>query len=221
MTTNALIGAFALLAAMSSGQDAAVPVEEEPDHRTVFKNDYVQAFRVTLEPGRATRMHTHARDDAAVRLSTATVAVDTPGQPLGPPESRPIGSVSARDNEANPLTHRVHNIGTTVFDVVDVQILSRPAGPAAPAISTPAAENATMRVYRYELGPGVSTARHAHSRPYLLVAATDVGLRVTSGEVATQHADRAGDMRWIESAGTHVLTNAGAGTAILVEFELK
>lgn len=52
MTTNALIGAFALLAAMSSGQDAAVPVEEEPDHRTVFKNDYVQAFRVTLEPGR-------------------------------------------------------------------------------------------------------------------------------------------------------------------------
>lgn len=69
MTTNALIGAFALLAAMSSGQDAAVPVEEEPDHRTVFKNDYVQAFRVTLEPGRFLLMQTHTRDDAAVRLS--------------------------------------------------------------------------------------------------------------------------------------------------------
>lgn len=221
MTTTALIGVFALLASMSSRQDAAVPVEEEPDHRTVFKNDYVQAFRVTLEPGRSLLMHTHSRDDAAVRLSTATVAVDTPGQPLGPPESRQIGSVSARDNAANPLTHRVHNIGTTVFDLVDVQVLSRPAGPAAPAISTPAAENATMRVYRYELGPGASTVGHAHARPYLLVAATDVGLRVTSGEASTEHADKAGDMRWIESAGNHVLTNAGTGTAILVEFELK
>ncbi len=221
MTTNALIGVFALLAAMSSRQDAAVPVEEEPDHRTVLKNDYVQAFRVTLEPGRSLLMHTHTRDDAAVRLSTATIAVDTPGQPVGPPETRQVGSVSARNNAANPLTHRVQNVGTTVFDVVDVQILSRPAGPAAPAITTPAAENATMRVYRYELGPGSSTAAHAHARPYLLVAATDVGLQVTSGEASTQHAYKAGDMHWIESAGTHVLSNPGAGTAILVEFELK
>ena len=130
-----LVGLALLTATVSYAQDHAVPVEDEPFHKTVFKNDYVQAFRVTLEPGQTSLMHTHSHDDAAVRLSTATVAQDSPGQPLAPSEPVYPGMVSARDNEAKPLIHRVHNIGTTVFDVIDVQILKRPDGPATPAIS--------------------------------------------------------------------------------------
>jgi quercetin dioxygenase-like cupin family protein len=200
----------------------AVPVEEEPYHRTVFKNDYVQAFRVTLEPGRSTGMHTHARDDVAVRLSNATTAAENLGEPVGPPQHGDPGLVSARDNGAKPITHRVHNVGTTVYDVVDVQILSRPAGPPAPAISPPAAENASMRVYRYELGPGVETARHTHARPYVILVATDADLRMTSPEGASmEHAVKAGDIHWAESPVTHTLANRGSDTAILVEIELK
>jgi hypothetical protein len=100
-----LVGLFVFVAAMASTPDRAVPVEEEPHHKTVLKNDYVQAFRVNLEPGETSLMHTHAHDDAAVRLSTATVAEDSPGQPLGPPEPVYPGFVSARDNEAKPHTH--------------------------------------------------------------------------------------------------------------------
>jgi quercetin dioxygenase-like cupin family protein len=200
----------------------AVPVEDEPYHRTVFKNDYVQAFRVTLEPGRTTGMHTHARDDAAVRLSTATTAAEVPGQPVGPSEHADAGLVSARNNAAKPITHRVHNVGTTVFDVVDVQILRRPAGPPAPAISPPVAENASMRVYRYELGPGAAAVRHTHARPYVLVAATNADLRMTSPEGASSdRAVQAGDIHWVESAVPHTLVNRGSHTAILVEIELK
>lgn len=217
-----LVGLLLIVAAVPPPHDSAVPVEEEPHHKTVFKNDYVQAFRVTLEPGQTGLMHTHSHDDAAVRLSTATVAADSPGQPVGPPEPVYPGLVLARDNEAKPHTHRVHNIGTTVFDVIDVQILKRPDGPAVPAISLPAAENAKMRVYRYELGPGAATTQHTHTRPYLLVAATDVDLRTTSPDGASmEHPVKAGDMQWVESAVTHTLTNRGAKKAILVEFELK
>ena len=222
MPMNTLVGAIALVAAMSSQQDAAVPVEDEPNHRTVLKNDYIQAFRVTLEPGKSAGMHTHSHDDIAVRLSTATVASELPGQSVGPPESRQPGSVSARDNEAKPFTHRVHNVGTTVFDVIDVQILKRPPGPTAPAISAPDAENAKMRAYRYELAPGQATSAHVHARPFLLLAATDADLRVTSPDGAsTDHADKAGDMRWVDSPVTHALMNAGTGKAIVVEMELK
>ncbi|MFI5181920.1 MAG: hypothetical protein ACHQPI_11050 [Thermoanaerobaculia bacterium] len=217
-----LVGLVVFLAAMSSPQDGAVPVEDEPRHKTIFKNDYVQAFRVTLEPGMATRMHIHAHDDAAVRLSTATVASDSPGQPVGSAEPVPAGSVSARDNEAKPYTHRVHNIGTTMFDVIDVQILRRPPGPAVPAISLPAAENAKMRVYRYQLRPGAATAQHAHARPYLLVAATPIDLRMTSPDgTSMEHAVKAGGMHWVDSTVTHTLMNRGTENAILVEFELK
>ncbi len=177
---------------------------------------------VAMMPGKATLMHTHSHDDAAVRLSTATVAADSPGQPMGPPEPVSPGLVSARDNEAKPHTHRVHNIGATVFDVIDVQILKRPAGPASAAISQPAAENAKMRVYRYAIEPGTATAQHTHTRPYLLVAATDVNLRMTAPDGSSmEHPVKAGDMHWVESAVTHTLTNRGTEKAVLVEIELK
>lgn len=219
--TFRLAGLVVFLAAMQSPQDGAVPVEEEPHHKTVFKNDYVQAFRVTLEPGKASLMHTHAHDDAAVRLSNATVAAESPGQPLGPAEPVQPGLVSARDNEAKPHTHRVHNIGATVFDVIDVQILRRPPGPEVPEISLPAAENAKMRVYRYELGPGATTAQHTHARPYLLVAATAIDLGMTSPDGTSIEPVKAGDMHWVDTAVTHAFMNRGPEKGILVEFELK
>jgi hypothetical protein len=86
----ALFSLCSIVWAAALPQDA-VPVEDEPYHKTVFKNDYVQAFRVTLEPGRATAMHTHARDDVAVRLSSATTAAENLGQPVGSPQHGEAG----------------------------------------------------------------------------------------------------------------------------------
>ena len=217
-----LLGLLLVVAATPPQRDGPVPVEDEPHHKTVLKNDYVQAFRVTLEPGGTSLMHIHSHDDAAVRLSNATVAADSPGQPLGPPELVSPGFVSARDNEARPHIHRVHNIGRTVFDVIDVQVLRRPAGPASAAISAPAAENAKMRVYRYELDAGAAAPEHTHARPYLLVAATDISLRMESPDGSSmEHPVKAGEMHWVESTVTHTLMNRGTTKAILVEFELK
>jgi hypothetical protein len=212
-----------LCAAMLSKTGAPVPVEEEPRHKTVLLNEYVQAFRVTLEPGESTLMHIHAHADAAVRLSTAKVAQQTPGQPLGAPEEKETGFCSARENEPTPLVHRVENVGKTVFDVLDVQVLARPEGPATAALSLPSAENARMRVYRYDLSPnGGSSTQHSHARPYLIVAATDVDLRMTAPDgKAFEHPIKSGDMHWVDTAVTHTLTNKGDRPGILVEIELK
>ena len=216
------VGALVLLTAVAAAPDRPVPVEEEPNHKTVFKNAYVQAFRVTLEPGTATRVHVHAHDDVAVRLSTATIEADGPGQPAPAREDTGPGMVSARGNEARPLTHRVKNVGTTVFDVLDVQALARPEGPETPAITVPAAENPRMRVYRYALDPGAATPQHAHARPYLVVAATDVQLKMTAPDGrAMEHPVKAGDLHWVDAAVTHTLVNAGTEKAVLLEIELK
>jgi hypothetical protein len=213
---------FVYLLAMSTVQEKPIPVENEPHHKTVFKNKYVQVFRVQLEPGRTGLMHTHFRDDAAVRLRTATVAADSPGDPIGAPEPVYPGLLSARDNEKKPHTHRVHNIGTTLFDVIDVQVLKRPAGPSSPAASPVGAENSKMRVYRYDIGPGVTTAQHVHPRPFLLVAVTDIDLGTISPDRTIPNRRlRAGDIQWIVSKSTHSLANRGTSKAIIVEFELK
>jgi quercetin dioxygenase-like cupin family protein len=213
---------FLAFVAGAAAPDGAVPVEEETNHKTVLKNDYVQVFRVTLPPGTSTGMHTHAHDDAAVRLSQATSTTDVPGQPETAPDTKAAGSVAARNNEPKPFTHRVHNVGATPYDVLDVQILKRPAGPAADAIRPPDAENPRMRVYRFELAPGAQSGPHTHARPYLLVAATPMNLRMTAPDgAAMAHAVKTGDLHWVEERVTHTLVNDGPETGVLVEFELK
>ncbi len=217
-----LLASIIAVAGLWPAQDAPVPVEEAPDHKTVFKNDYVQAFRVTLQPGETTVMHIHARNDVAVRLSNATVAQQPLGEPLRSAETTEPGVVSARDNETTNLTHRVLNVGQTVFDVIDVQILGRPPGDATEALVPPAAESPKMRGYRYELAPGASTAPHTHARPYVLVAATDMELRTVGPDgSAIDRSVKAGDLHWVDSRVTHVLTNRGSQKGVLVEIELK
>jgi len=216
------VSASLLGAHSATAQDPTVPVEQEPAHQTVFQNRYLQVFRVRLAPGQATLMHTHARDDAAVRLSVATTTTQDLGQPEGTAGTSAVGSVSARNNERTPTTHRVRNVGTTQFDVMDVQALERPAGPEGPALVTPAAENPRMRVYRFELEPGERSAEHTHTRPYLRVAATEIDLETSEpGRAGRRDRLEVGAFEWVEARVVHTLTNAGNRKGIVVEFELR
>ncbi len=215
------LGAMMGLPGTVRAQDGAVPVEREPNHRTVFKNQWIQVFRVTLAPGQASLMHIHAHDDAAVRLDSSTAVNQPLGQPEQPPGTTAPGNVSARNNEPKPTIHRVRNAGTTLFDVVDVQALARPEGPEAPPIVAPAAENPRMRVYRYELGPGARTAEHTHTRPYLLVAATPIRLEASGSGGPRTEALKPGDFRYLTGTAAHTLANGGTGQGIVVEVELR
>ena len=216
------VGATIAMAHAVQAQDAAVPVEREPTHRTVLKNAWLQVFRVKLLPGRTSLMHIHAHDDVAVRLDSSVSINQPQGQPEAPPSKTVPGMVSARTNEPNPTIHRVRNVGTTLFDVLDVQALTRPDGAQAPAIVAPAVENPRMRVYRYELEPGARIAEHTHTRPYLLVAATPIRLETAPAHgVARTVALKTGEFRWVTGPATHTLRNGGAAKGIVVEIELK
>lgn len=224
MTSKLVALPFLLIAipAVRAAPADSVPVEQEPQHKTFFKNDYLQAFRVKLQPGQVSLMHRHEHDDSAVRLSNNTSTSENLGEAEGPPQDAVVGFVSARDNETQPTIHRVRNVGKTVFDVIDVQILARPPGPASDPITTPVAENPKMRMYRYELAPGASAPAHRHARPYALVAATPMSLRTTAADgSATDNELDAGDLHWVDTAVSHTYTNRGTTPGVLVEFELK
>jgi quercetin dioxygenase-like cupin family protein len=130
--------------------------------------------------------------------------------------------VTANDYVKSPLTHKVINAGETDFDVLDVEALRRSDGPHGKPIGPVAAENASMRAYRYELAPGESSPQHAHERPYLIVAATPMELKMTSPDgQSSSHPVKPGDLHWIDQKVTHTLTNNGKGKAVIVEVELK
>ena len=213
-----LVGGALTLAA----QQGPVPVEDEPNHKTVVQNDYIRAYRVTLEPGQSTQVHRHSHDDVGVQLADSRITQDEPGKAKGQPTEMKTGQVGARTITGHSLIHRVNNVGKTTFDVMDVEVLKRPEGEETKPIADVAAENPSERVYRWELRPGETSAEHTHERPYLIVAATDMELKMSSPDgQAMTHGIKKGDSHWIDTKVTHRLSNAGSEPGVLVEVELK
>jgi mannose-6-phosphate isomerase-like protein (cupin superfamily) len=72
------------------------------------------------------------------------------------------------------------------------------------------------------LAPGATSAMHTHKRPYLIVAATPLHLKITApdGRSSTENV-KPGDFHWVDSTLTHALSNEGAVEGQIVEIELK
>jgi hypothetical protein len=76
-------------------------VEQEPLHHVVLKNESVVVIHLILRAAQRTLYPTHAHDRVAVHLSAMTLA-------------------------GGSYTHRVHNVGSEAFEVLDVELLERP-----------------------------------------------------------------------------------------------
>jgi len=215
--------AIVLLTLVASQESSApVPVEQEPHHHLLLKNDNLLVLRVTLQPGEWSSYHTHSVDDVAVWLGHSSAAQQLPNQPESAPVDQQPGNISLRTLHETPFTHRVHNLGPGLFDVLDVELLQRPEHPSTGAAGPVAGENPSARVYKWKIAPGGVTPMHTHDRPYLIVAATGFNLKMTApdGQSAT-HEIKPGDFHWVTTKVTHTLANAGTGEGQIIEIELK
>jgi quercetin dioxygenase-like cupin family protein len=211
-----------LFAAQETSAPAPVPVEHEPHHHLLLKNDNLLVLRVTLQPGEWSQYHIHSVDDVAVWISKSSASQQLPNQPESAPVEQIPGNMSLRTLHETPFTHRVHNLGPGIFDVLDVELLQRPEHPSAGTAGPVAGENPSARVYKWKIAPGSVTPMHTHDRPYLIVAATGFNLKMTGpdGQSST-HEIKPGDFHWVETKVTHTLANAGTGEGQIIEIELK
>lgn len=210
------------LAGVALCQQTPVPVEQEPHHHLVLKNDSVLVTHVVIPPGEATLYHIHSFDRAAVHLTNNMVTFQQPNQPESEQMPAKVGEISASTRKGDPLTHRVRNAGPGPFEVIDVEFLQRPAQASAAAAAPVASENPSARMYNWVLAPGASSAEHTHERPYLIVAVNTMQLKMTSSDgKSSAHEVKAGDSHWVDSKVTHTLTNDGAAEGQIVELELK
>jgi quercetin dioxygenase-like cupin family protein len=211
-----------LLAGVSAAQQQPVPVDQEPHHKVVLRNDFVEVMHVTLPAGERTLYHTHSHDRAAVELSTSPISQQRVGEAEGPVGPTQPGDLSVATLAGGGYSHRVHNAGSGVFEVLDVEFLHRPEKPSEVAAATVAGENPSARAYRWHLAPGEKTPEHTHHRPYLIVAATSMQLKMTAPDrQSSTHDVKAGDFHWVDAQVTHVLSNDGPTAGEIVEFELK
>jgi quercetin dioxygenase-like cupin family protein len=209
------------LVATCSARQAPVPVDEEPHHHVVLRNDDVLVIHVILPPGERTLYHTHSRDRVSVALTSTTLAQQELGHPEGKPGPTHPGDISAMTT-TGPYTHRLRNLGPAPFEVIDVEFFHRPANPTSKPIAPVAAENPSARAYKWVLEPGAATPMHTHERPYLILAVTPMQLKMTAPDGSSMtHEIKAGDFHWVDSKVTHTLANAGSAEGEIVEIELK
>jgi len=200
----------------------SLPVEQEPFHHVQLKNEDVVVIRATLPPGQQTAYHIHSCDRAGVELAASTTTSQKLGEPEGKPESGPAGEVFSSSCKDRPLIHRVHNVGNTTMDVIDLELLHRPTNPSPTAAGPIATENPSVRIYKWVIAPGTATAMHTHTRPYVIVVVTPMQLKMTAPD-GTFRAElvKTGDFHWVPVAVTHSLANEGKTEGEIVEFELK
>jgi len=221
MRTSALINLLLAFLGISSAQEKPVPVDQEPHHKVVLKNDWVVVMHVTLPAGERTLYHTHGHDRAAVELNDSSITQQKVGESESATQANHPGDLSMLPQVEGGYSHRVHNLGPGIFDVLDIEFLQRPQKPSD-AIAPVAGENPSARAYRWMLDPGGKTPEHSHHRPYLIIAATPMQLKMTGqdGQSST-HEVKPGDFHWVDSPVTHVLANDGPAAGQIIELELK
>ncbi len=199
-----------------------VPVENEPLHLVVLKNESVVVIHLTLPRGERTLYHIHSHDRVAVPLSSTSITQQVLNEKEGPPSPSEPGTFSAITLPGASYTHRVHNVGTNPYDVLDVELLVRPQSPSPVTAARVAAENPSARIYNWVLAPGSASAMHTHACPYLILAVSGFTLKMTApdGQSAT-HEIKRGDFHWVDTKVTHTLSNAGKAEGQILEIELK
>jgi quercetin dioxygenase-like cupin family protein len=208
--------------AQQPGTQQPIAVDQEPHHKVVLKNDFVEVMHVTLAVDERTMYHTHMHDRAAVELSNTFISQQGVGGTEDPAQSTKPGDVSIGTARAGGYSHRVHNVGPEVFNVIDVEFLQRSDQPSAATAGPVAGENPSARAYRWELAPGAKTPEHTHKQPYLIVAATPMQLKMTAPDGQSRaESVKAGDFHWVDAQVTHTLSNEGTTAGTIVELELK
>ncbi len=107
----------------SSQSSAPVPVQQEPFHHVVYENQYVRVLDVYIPPGESTLFHTHEHDNLAVRVSGGLTQAQVQGKDWTQATQAESGSVVFSEGSGKPYTHRIKNLGTTTYHVVDIELL--------------------------------------------------------------------------------------------------
>jgi len=209
-TCSALIFSLSTLFAAQEAS-APVPVENEPLHHVVLKNESVVVIHLTLPPGERTLYHTHSHDRIAVPLSSTSITQQVWNEQEGAPSPTEPGTFSALTLVGTSYTHRVHNVARIPMMFWTSSCWCGRNRLRRPPLHLLPRKNPSARIYNWVLAPGATSAMHTHSRPYLIVAATEITLKMKAPDGLSLTYDlKRGAFHWVDNKVTHTLANLGS-----------
>ena len=87
------------------------------------------------------------------------------------------GDVAASESNG-PYTHVVRNAGSSVFEVLDVELLKRPTKAGSRQLLAKVEAESQRSGFQWTLAPGAMSAMHTDERPYLIISATPLMLKM-------------------------------------------
>lgn len=221
---------FVSLASMTlvAQGEKVVPVHEEPRHRLVFDSPLTKILDIQIPPGDTTLFHTHSDPILYVSISNSQMRNQTLGGEWPVPgaakpqaaEPRVGRMMSTTSYAVKPLTHRVNNIGQTLFRLIGITNAS--AGDESNDASIgfaaqPEISNPWFRGYRVALGK--TTQEHRHANPVAIVLVS--GRALVSGPTSKEmRLNTIGAFAWVEANESHSLRGADEASEV-VEVEVR
>jgi len=199
-----------------------VPVYDEPRHRLELVNPYIRLINVNIAGHDTTLYHRHFTPSVIVFLSDS----HTGSQPSGGQPSfghSILGQSMFIDFGSSPVLHRVWNMDTSVYHVMDIEIIDRKEKLECSPLTEPFIhlewEKEHVRVYNIRLGANQSTKVDATKCPHLVVMASGIAA-IKTGDNAGTTMD-AGKFEWMEAGIRFQIVNNTNKEAKLVMLELK
>lgn len=204
-------------------------VHEEPRHRLVHETPDLRVLDVQIQPGDTTLFHTHDAPITYVTIGTSSTDQMPLGgtwnntQPRTPPPGR-VGAVRAVQSYAErPLTHRVTNVGSTLFRLIAVPS-RRPGSSAVATGEVPGeivAENRWFRHATLTLGTGEASEHLTTQVPtvFILTRNSQVAIEHANGWVTSL--EMAGQSAVLSHGERYRIRNGGSEASDLVIVEVR
>ena len=204
----------------SLAQNPPVPVEQEPFHSPIFRNEHVLAVKVEIPPHQTTELHQHNHQYLTVSLSDGTLTATVPGQPPAL-EKRRRGEAWM----SPAMAHAVHNDGDAPFRATVVAFFAhqgevKPVARKPSRYCNPRSKTACVSerylfctdricVSEVEMGPGAITMKHSHSTDHLVIAVSDLDMKdwIEGRPAATMRSQKSGEVLYVDAGITHQLEN--------------
>lgn len=213
--------------------EKTVPVFEEPRHHLIVDTPTLRILDIQIPPGDTTLFHMHNSAMIYVPISSSRTRSQNLGEdwpaPSAAPAAAPAPAAPPRPGRINgganyvekPTTHRVNNIGTTLFRLIGIANMT-PGDATSPAAASPAKpemENRWYRVERLVIAPGTSA-------PVPTYAGTVVVVMQTPGSAALEGSvwhplNGPGDLARIDGSKAHVVHNRGTAEIEVVAVAVK
>ena len=182
---------------------AQVAVSKEPRHHVVFENDKVRILNVLLPPGDTTQYHVHSLPSVFISLSKT----NTSWQRIN---EQPVVSISVAGyiwfenlNPPHIKIHRVWNNDTSVYHVMDVELLAKDSGFSLKPLTIEhlhlLIDTPWVRTYTIKLAKNEQVTIKEQQSDFILVAINDATISLNENEKESRSIIKPGKFYWIKA----------------------